>query len=189
MNHQRCLALYLEAQGVKHNVKSLSLRLTHILFSDICPVLPYLSFASCFSVIWGRRSDLLIGLTDTILTLTVMLKMNTFPFRDGSSTLQVIWKVQARCIVGSQIIPVCFFMLTGWPHNSSSLRMGILHGFEVFPVFQGHLSQIGFPWAYFSLSFRLIAEEAHGCVTSSFSWLCKFRSIVPITFLKKKKLF
>jgi len=93
--------------------------------SVICHVLPYLYFASCFSVIWGRRYDLLIGLTDTILALTVTLKMNAFPSSDGFSTLQVIWKVQARCIVGSQIIPVCFFMLTRWPHNSSSLRMGI----------------------------------------------------------------
>lgn len=72
-----------------------------------------------------RPYDPLIDLTDTIFSLTVMLKMNAFPSHDGSSTLQVIWKVQARCMIGSRIIPVCSFMITGWPHNSRPQRMGI----------------------------------------------------------------
>ncbi len=118
--------------------------------SDICFILPYVSFASCFSVIWGKRYDLLIGLSDTILTLTVMLKINAFPSRDGSSSLQVIWKVHARCIFGSQIIPVCFFMLTGWPYNSSSLRMGISWLWS-FPCFSRALVS-----DRFSMSIRLL---------------------------------
>lgn len=42
MNHQRCPIIFLEAQGVKRNVKGLSLRLTHIL--------SFLCHLSCFTI-------------------------------------------------------------------------------------------------------------------------------------------
>lgn len=41
MNHLRCRVLYLEAQGVKINVKSLSPHLTHILFFTLTFALFY----------------------------------------------------------------------------------------------------------------------------------------------------